>query len=111
MQKDARHRAFFDSFFPAQEKSYYGGAELPEPVERLARPTICMASTGDFGIDPITPGADRISTLSPDPGFQRLEHRSMEYAVHRCGQDPCERPSKPLAARLRPGCSRYLVQP
>ena len=56
MQKDAPHRAFFDSFFPAQEKSYYGGAELPEPVERLARPTICMASTGDFGIGPITPG-------------------------------------------------------
>ena len=53
-QKDAPHRAFFDSFFPAQEKSHYGGADLPEPVERLARPTICMASTGDFRIDPIT---------------------------------------------------------
>ncbi len=61
--------------------SYYGGPELPEPVRRLAVPTICMVPTEEFGIDLITFG------LKPD--FQRIVHR--------------KRQSNPLAAgAIRP---------
>ena len=38
-------------FLRGHEALHYGGSELPEPLERLAPPTICMASTGDLGID------------------------------------------------------------
>ncbi len=34
-QEESFTGAFSDSFFPAQEMSYYGGTELPGPVERL----------------------------------------------------------------------------
>ena len=53
IQKEPPTAVFFDSFFPAQEMSYYGGPELPEALPPCGLPTISMGPTGDFWIDPI----------------------------------------------------------
>src|SRR5580700_2708257 len=50
-QKKVCHRGFLRQFLRGHEALQYGGSELPEPLERLALPTICMASTEDLGID------------------------------------------------------------
>jgi hypothetical protein len=44
------HRPFFNKFLPGLGALQYGGTELPEPLERLARLTIWTASTGDLGV-------------------------------------------------------------
>ena len=100
-------RAFslFIRFLRGHEALHYGGSELPEPLERLAPPTICMAPTGDLGIDfktfdgPFT-GPSEIRELHTNVGMAR----EVELDPLAAGPKP-GRPQRP-----QPKCVRSLTE-